>query len=102
MCAVVAADHRAPARQHRLQTDHVGARAVEHGKHLGPVAEVLDDELLQALGVDVPAVGDLVPLVGGRDGGEHLWVDARVVVAREAAERGIVQPKCRVESRCHG
>jgi hypothetical protein len=80
----------------------LASRAVEDGKHLGALAEVPDDELLQALGVDVPAVGDLVSLVGRRDGSEHLWVDARVVVAREAAERGIVQPKRRVESSCHG
>ena len=52
---------------------------------------------LQARGVDVLAVGDLVAAVGGGDGGEHLGVHAGVVVAREAA---VV--RCRgVGSRAH-
>ena len=95
------ADHRTPARQHRLETEHVGPGAVEDGKRLDAGTEVLGDHLLQARRVEVLAVGDLVPAVGRRDGGEHLGMDSRVVVAREAAVLGVVQPQGVVDAVCH-
>ena len=91
MCAVDAADDRAPAGEHRLQAGDVRAGAVEDGEGLDALAEVLREDLLQALGVDVLAVGDLVAAVGGGDRGEDLGVHAGVVVGGEAADGGVVE-----------
>ena len=55
------------------------------------VPEVPAHDLLQALGVHVLAVGDLVPAVRRGDRREHLGVHARVVVGGEAADAGVVQ-----------
>ena len=49
------------------------------------------EHLLQPRGVDVLAVRDLVAAVGGGDRGEHLGVDAGVVVGGEAADGGVVE-----------
>jgi hypothetical protein len=68
----------------------VRAGAVEHRVRLDALSQVLDEQLLQTLGVRVLAVRDLVALVGGGDGGEHLGVHARVVVGGEAADGGVV------------
>ena len=84
-------DDRAPAGQHAGERDDVRAGAVEDRERLGLRAEVLAHDLLQALGVDVLAVGDLVAVVRGGDRGEHLGVHAGVVVAREAAGVRVVQ-----------
>jgi hypothetical protein len=84
-------DHRAPPRQHRLQPDDVRARPVEDGERLGVVAEVVAEHLLQSGRVGVLAVRDLVPVIGGGDGLEDLGVDARVVVAGEAADGRVMQ-----------
>ncbi len=83
-------DDRAPAREQRLQRDHVGAGAVEDRVGLGALAEVAAEDVLEVGGVVVLAVGDLVAAVGQRDGGQDLGVDARVVVAGEAAHGGVV------------
>jgi hypothetical protein len=91
------ADDGAPARQHRLQAEHVGAGSVEDGERLGGLAEVRLHDLLQARGVDVFAVGDLVPLVGGGDRFEQQWMHTGVVVRGEAAAGGVVQAEGRVE-----
>src|SRR5690606_26347098 len=84
-------DHSAPARQHRLQGGDVRAGAVEHRERLHALAEVLREDLLQPLGVLILAVGDLVTVVGGGDGREHLGVDAGVVIGCEAAHGGVMQ-----------
>ncbi len=79
-------DHGAPAREHRLQADDVRAGAVEDRERLDALAEVVREHLLQPRGVLVLAVGDLVAVVRRVDRGEHLGVDAGVVVGSEAAE----------------
>ena len=84
-------DDGAPARQHGGERDDVRARAVEHRESLGGVAELGLDHLLQAFGVDVLAVGDLVATVRRGQRLEHLGVHSRVVVAREAAVAGVVE-----------
>ena len=84
-------DHGAPAGEHRLQPDDVRAGAVEDRERLDALAEVLDEDLLQPRGVLVLAVGDLVAVVGGGDRGEHLGMDAGVVVGGEAAEVRVVE-----------
>ena len=53
-------------------------------------AEVAADDALQVLGVRVVTVRDLVPAVGQRQGGEHLGVNARVVVTGETANVRVV------------
>ena len=65
--------------------------AVEDREGLDARAEVLGEDLLQALGVDVFAVGDLVAVVRGGDRGEDLGVHARVVVGGEAADGRVVE-----------
>jgi len=50
--------------------------AVEDGERFHARTEVLGHDLLQAGRIGVLAVRGLMPLVGGRDGGEHLGVDA--------------------------
>ena len=84
-------DDGAPARQHAGQRDDVRTRAVEDGERLGVLAEVLADHLLQAGGVPVLPVRDLVAAVRRGDRSEHLGVHAGVVVAREAAPVGVVE-----------
>ena len=84
-------DHGAPAREHRLEPDHVRPGAVEHREGLHAFAEVLDEDLLQASGVVVLAVGDLMTGIGLGDGFEHLRVDAGIVVGGEAADVRVVQ-----------
>ena len=84
-------DHRAPAGEHRLQPHNVGTCAVEHRERLDALTEVTGEDLLQTRGVVVLAVGDLVPVVRGRDRGEHVGVDAGVVVGGEAAQGGVME-----------
>ena len=84
-------DHGAPAGEHRLQPDDVRAGAVEDREGLDALAEVLGEDLLQPRGVVVLAVGDLVAVVRGGDRGEHLGVDAGVVVGGEAADVRVVE-----------
>ena len=85
------ADDGAPAREHRLQADDIRARAVEDREDLHALAEVLGEHLVQPCRVDVLAVGDLVAVVGGRDGVEDLGMHARVVVGGEAAQGEVVE-----------
>ena len=91
MCAVDAAITAPQRGSIDCSADDVGAGAVEHRERLDALAEVLREDLLQARGVDVLAVGDLVAVVGGGDRGEHLGVDAGVVVGGEAAEVRVVE-----------
>jgi hypothetical protein len=85
------AHHRTPAGDHRLEPDDVGAGAVEHREHLNALTEVLGEHIVEPCGVDVVAVGDLVALVGRRDGVEDLGMHSRVVVGGEAAEGEVVE-----------
>ncbi len=85
------ADDRIPSLCHRLQRDDVGAGPVEDRVCRGIATEVLLEDALQALGIDVGAVGHLVPTVGPGDGLEDFGVDARVVVAGESSSVGVVQ-----------
>src|SRR5690606_2420644 len=72
------------------QGDDVGGGAVEDRPGAGLLAEVLPEHLLQRLGVDVVAVGDLVTAVGVGDGPEDLGVHTGVVVAGERPLPGVV------------
>jgi len=84
-------DHGPPSRKHRLQADDVRSRAVEDGEGLDLFAEAAAEHLLQARGVLILAVGDLMPLVRRGDGREHFGVDAGVVVRCESPDRGVMQ-----------
>lgn len=86
-----AADDGTPARHERGEGEHIGARTVEDGVHLGVLAELLPHHLAEALGVLVFTVGDLVALVGLGQSRQHLGVHAGVVVARETAAGGVVE-----------
>src|SRR5690606_38251718 len=83
------ADDRAPRLRDRLQRHDVRARPVEHGVHLGLLAEVPPDDLAEPPGDLVVAVGGLVPVVAGGQRGEDLGMDARLVVAGEPARCGL-------------
>ena len=91
MCAVDAAITAPQRGSIDCSADDVRAGAVEDRERLDALAEVLREDLLQARGVVVLAVGDLVAVVRGGDRGEHLGVDAGVVVGGEAAEGGVVE-----------
>ena len=84
-------DDGTPAREHGLEADDVRAGAVEDGEHGDVAAEVTSEDLVQATGVVVLAVRDLVAAVGRREGVEDLGVDAGVVVGGEAADAGVMQ-----------
>ena len=79
------ADHRLPPVGHRLQRDDVGAGPVEDGVRRRAAAEVRAEQVLQPRGVDVRAVADLVPAVGGGD--------------RRRAPRGGCRRSCRWRNR---
>src|SRR5699024_7782040 len=70
--------------------EDIGPGAVEDRVDLHRRAEDLAEHLVQAGGVHVLAVGDLVPAVGGDDRREHLGVDPGVVVAGETPLGGVV------------
>ena len=78
------ADHGLEAAGQRVERGDVGAGSVEDGEAAGVGAEVLAEELLDALGPGVAAVGAGVALVGVGDRLEDLGVDAGVVVGGEA------------------
>jgi len=69
----------------------LAAGPVEDWVCRGVATEVLLEDALQALRVDVGAVGHLVSTVGPGDGLEDLGVDAGVVVAGESSGFGVVQ-----------
>ena len=74
----------------RGERGDVRTRAIEYGEGLGIRSEVRLHDLLQSGGVDVFAVGDLVPAVGLGYCREDLRVSARVIVAGETTDVDIV------------
>ena len=93
------ADDRSPARQHRHHSHDVRPGAVEHRIRGDTVTEVPDAHVLQAFGVHVLAIGDLVSVVGRGDGGKHFGVHTRVVVGGEAADAASCNGVTTVQSR---
>ena len=85
MCAVLVATTAPQRGSTASERDDVRPGAVEHRKGLGAVAELHPHDLVQALGVEVFAVADLVAAVGIRQRGR--------------APRGARRRSCRRRSR---
>src|SRR4029079_2017048 len=81
----IGANDRTPSVGNRLKRNDVRAGSVEYRKYLRCRTEAIADDLLQVFGVHIIAVRALVPTVGQGQGGEHLGVYPRVVVACETA-----------------
>ena len=76
----VDAYHRTPARQGGLQGKHVRTGAVEHGKGLCTVAEVLPHDVAEPFSPGVAPVARGVPDICRDDRVDHLGVGPRPVV----------------------
>ena len=85
------ADHGTPPRQHRGERDHIGSRAIERGERLRLAAKVALEDLVEAGGVDVIAIGAQVAVVCLGDRRENLGMDPRVVVRGEGMEVRIME-----------
>src|SRR5690606_4822154 len=70
--------------------DDVGAGAIEDGEGLDALSEVPGEDLVQALGVLIAAVGALVSIVSCGDRREDFGMDAGIVVRRESPDRGVM------------
>ena len=84
----VGAHHGLPRLEDGGQADDVGARPAPAGEGLHGRVEPLAEEVLQAAGPRVVAVGEGGAVVRGGQGGEHLGRDAGGVVAGEGALGG--------------
>jgi hypothetical protein len=73
-------DHTTPARKHGLQAEHVRTGSVEHGEHLNAHSEVSGHHLVQVLGVDILAIGDLMSTVHRGKCLKNSWVNAGIVI----------------------
>ena len=83
----LSADDGLPGPTHRLESNDIGARAIEYGEDLSLRTEVIVDESPQMRGHIVITVGDRVIDIHPRDRLQHLGMDPRVVVACEAPPR---------------
>lgn len=79
----LSADDRLPGAAQAAHREHVGARSVKDEQRLGTWTEVPAQDLLRAAGPGITAIGDCMPLISLRHGGEHLRVNSGVVIRSE-------------------
>src|SRR3977135_4202457 len=84
---VIATKYCVVAAIERLQTENIGAGAVEGEENINVRAEVLLEFLDGRAGIRVVPVGNDMALIGAGKGFEDLGMDPGIVVAGEAAER---------------
>src|SRR5699024_8692 len=76
-------NHRAPARQHCLQTHHVCASSIKDWIRGGGGAKMLHDDIVKQCRVLIRPVCRLVSAVSRRHGCQNLRGNARIVIGSE-------------------